>query len=108
MEFDLYGFGRIQIDESELMLECDKDFPLKELYKRFPERAENLSDSAKQALKKAVKNGQQIPIDDLLKMEITVFLMSANMELSKEELKTMRTCGAAKFIPSQLKKEGTN
>lgn len=105
MDFDLTGFGKIKVDDEALSLESDKDFPFDALFKEYPEKAEDLSEDIKRLLLKAAKDGQRIKITEIDKMQINVFLMSVNMVLSQIELKKMRTCGAAKFIPSQLKKD---
>jgi hypothetical protein len=99
MEFDLPEIGAVEISDVNLTLNCKFFIDFSTFQSKTGKKFEDLSENIKLLLRKAVETKEKISLSELEKMELIMFFMSVNVELTQIEMKNMRICGATHFIP---------
>ncbi len=102
MNYELEGYGFVEIDD--LNLKCNFQVGSEKLFKDFNPDEHYLSGNSLKTFALAIDSKKTFNVTKKESMDIGAFCMSVSVKISEEQLKKMKTCGAAKFIPSELKK----
>jgi len=102
MDYELKGYGFAFLDNDKLILRCNFSKKSDVIFSDFPEQAANLKNANKILLENAITTGKEIKLNQIQLMNIGAFFMSLNTIIMSKEMESLKTCGAAKFIPSEI------